>query len=164
MSELALEQYAAIGKLTLSFNHLEVAFELYTGYILRTPEFQIGAALASEGMFRQKADRFSKLLTLIAECHPVLLQRTKGINELIKQAKRLAEERNRYVHSFLVHDTITNTPQLKKGADHVPCDFNKIINMAGNADVLAVSVHFQCGGLLSELESERNKKLPAPAI
>jgi hypothetical protein len=158
MSALSPEQYEAIGRLTISFNHLEVAFELYTAYVLDTPEWSAGAALAKEGMFRQKADRFAKVLKAIGESHAALASNVASVIVLIQHAKRLADERNRYVHSFIVLDTISDTPRLKKGKEQIECDFNKINNIAGHADALSAQVHMQCAFLLDALDAERSKK------
>ena len=156
MAELSSEQYEAIGRLTLSFNHLESAFELYTIHVLGVQEWNVGVVIAEEGMFRQKAERFKKVLTTIAKARPILAPQVQSIVILISKAKQLAEKRNMYVHSIVLHDMVTKQPKLRRGDHYVDCDLETIDRLAGNADVLSAQVHLQCNFLLAALEEARS--------
>lgn len=151
-------QYEAIGRLALAFNQVEVAFEIYIAYILNVPERSVGEVLAEEGMFRQRAERFKKVLQSIGKERPILSEHLDPILQLVKQAKQLSDKRNQYMHAFVVRDLQTDRPRLRVGTADLDCDEARISHLAGHADVLAVQLHMLCGDLLMLLDEQRKSQ------
>ena len=92
---LTPSQYEAVGRLTLAFNDIEFVIETYTAFLIGSPEYAVGEWLAEQGLFQQKADRLAGVLKSIIAERPILEPLTSAIIDQLKQARNLAEERNK---------------------------------------------------------------------
>jgi len=137
---LTPEQYEAVGRLSLAFNELEYAIELYTAFLISTPEWSVSEKLAGQGTFRHKAERFKDILEAIGQEHPILFPRTEELTGLVKQAQALAKERNRYVHALVVHDFQHNTTHLRGRRGDFECNETEVIFLASSADALSFQI------------------------
>jgi len=155
---LTPSQYAAVGRLALSFNEIEYAFEVYIAYLLGAPNWGISVLLAEEGMFRQKAERFDKILDAISKESDILFAQITPIRQWVKRAKQLAEHRNQYVHALAVHDFGTNVTRLRMRGTEREFDEAEINNLAAEAAVLVGQLHTHCGDLLVMIEDVRGAK------
>lgn len=152
-------QYEAIGRLALGFNDLEFVFECYTAAILGARELSLALVVSEDGMFRQKAKRFRKVLAALAAEYPELEGDVRTVIELIvKPAEKLADERNGYVHALVVEGFRGDSPglRIRRGAQ-VPCDAETITRTASEAAVLAARMHDTCGDLIVALDRARRQ-------
>lgn len=155
---LTPKQYEAVGRLALAFNEIEYAFEVFTMHYLSAAEWDVSEILAHEGMFRQKARRFSAILKVMAKrystCEPLMQE----IQKWIKRAEKLAEKRNQYIHALMVPDFRTNTIRLRIGGNDVPCDEAAIFNLALESSTLANRIMTDCSELLVMINEIRGLK------
>jgi hypothetical protein len=155
---LTPKQYEAVGKLTLGFNEIEYAFEMYIAHLLGAPEWGVSVLLAGEGTFRHKAERFDHILHVIADERPAFHAQIEPIRQWVKRAKQLAEKRNEYVHALVVHDFQTNETRLRiKGTDTI-CNEAEINFLAVEMAVLVDQMHTHCGDLLVLVGEARESK------
>lgn len=145
---LTSKQYEAVGRLALSFNEIEYCFEAYTAHLLATPEWAVSVLLAEEGMFRQKAERFKKILKAVRAARPAFDAHIESVLTLVKRAEDLAKSRNEYVHALVVHDYSTNETKLRIRETETVLDEKKVNDLACLAEVLVNKFHTECGDLL----------------
>jgi hypothetical protein len=140
---LSPKQFEALGRLTLAFNHIESAFETCAMVLLSPNEFAIGRAVVKEGTFQNKANRLRRILdALCTEDNPVRIF-ADPICEIIDKAKKLADERNGYVHALIDHDFRENKTWLRVRGRRVACDESAMLDLA-----------HQMGALVSRLDDE----------
>jgi hypothetical protein len=101
---LTPQQYEAIGRFALAFNEIEYYLEAYIAAFLRTPEWAVASVVAEEGTFSAKLRRFTRALSAIDEQHPALKNATEAAAKFAKEAGKLAEKRNEYIHALVIKD------------------------------------------------------------
>ena len=155
---LTPHQYEAVGRLVLTFNEIEYAFEVYSAHLLGAPEWSVSVLLAEEGTFRHKVERFDGILQAIGNEHPSFHTQIEPIRQWVRKAKELATKRNEYVHALVVHDFQTNEARLRiRGTDTV-CNEAEINFLATEAAVLVDQLSKHCGDLHVMIEEARGSK------
>jgi hypothetical protein len=145
---LTPKQYESLGKLSLTFNHLEYVLERLIGYYLSGgTDSRLVKTVAAEGTFSQKAARFGRLLRTFREDHPDLAAESDVVRGFLTKAIQVAEKRNAYMHALTTHDWFKNETRLiMKGVETV-CDEKEINRL----DMEIMGVHAQLGSTASEL-------------
>jgi hypothetical protein len=152
------EQFAAIGRLALSFNEIEYLFDVYVAHILNTPEWSVGESIAEQGFFHQKADRFKRILAAIRKERPACNAVVNAVLGLISEAKQLAEDRNGYVHALIVEDMKNQVTLLQIRGREQPVNQADIEALAEKTISFRERLNLGCAQLLVALEDARAKK------
>jgi hypothetical protein len=100
-------QYAAVGKLTLSFNHIEWTFAELIAHLGGTENRGL------RGSFSKKAGRLRSLLGNIEKGNPAINLAVHDLQIHIQKAEDVARLRNEYVHALVVHDFATNITKVR---------------------------------------------------
>jgi dGTP triphosphohydrolase len=156
---LKAAQYEAIGRLTLAFNEIEYVIDDWCPHFIGAAEWSVSVFLAqTENTFQHKADRFKQIIEAIAKDQPLTHPNTETIESLLKKAKCVAGNRNKYVHSLVKMDFETKSPKLMNKGKETPCDERVITDLATEASYLAHHLEDECAELLAMLAELRPSK------
>lgn len=99
------KEYEAIGRLALSFNEIESVLDNFSAALIGAREWKVSELLGNyRGDFGRKVDRFKGIVEAIAAERSVGAPSAHSILDLLKKAKMLAEQRNKYIHAVVVVD------------------------------------------------------------
>lgn len=152
---LTAQQYEAIGRFALAFNEIEYFLEAYVEQFLGTPDWAVASALAEEGVFSNKLRRFRKVLSAIAKGHPALKSATEAADKLAKEAEKLAEKRNDYIHALVVEDFRTKQTSLRLKGTVTPFNGAEVAGLTAQAQGLAEKLNEASANVLFMLDEQR---------
>ena len=153
---LSAEQYESLGKVTLTFNHLELTIQSIIASYLGHPESEMAQAVAMEGMFRQKATRLDHMIKAFQERYPDRGPEADSVRQLLKAAIRLAERRNAYVHALTIHNYKENVTKLLIKGIETACDRRELEQLDSDMQFVA----FQLGEAAIELLPKKTPTKP----
>ena len=161
---LTAKQFEAVGRLTLTFNQIEYAFEIYIAHLLGVAEWGVSEFLAEEGQFDHKAKRFKGILKALLDAYPQFDFQITTLQKWITEASKIAQERNRYVHAVAIDDFAKNETSLRTRTGQIACDPNEINRLAAEAAALVEQLHLWAGDLAVMIGEMRRGTEPAEVL
>jgi hypothetical protein len=153
---LTIEQFEAIGRLTISFNHLEYFMELHTVDLIGARD-SIGYRIARrEQFFDRKKRLLAEVLKALHATRPELQTRLDELLEVLDKAGDLAKQRNEIVHAVIATSNAENG-YLWNTQKHTvpPCDVASIAKISEQIENLTQKLTVACGDLHRTLLSNK---------
>jgi hypothetical protein len=109
-------------------------------------------------MFRQKAERFKKLLNGLEKEYPTLAPQIRKIKTSLNSGEKIADERNRHVHAAVLWSVEHAGPVLSGRKGTFECDAKKLADLAASALRLAGDLVSDCGEFRRALDQIRKPR------
>jgi hypothetical protein len=156
---LSQEQFAAVGRLTLAFNRVEVVIDGYAGLLLGTTEPSVARfTVEREPNVTRKVSLLSGIIKAVLSEHPGLAETAGKAMIVLRKVAPLADRRNSIVHSLVATDEQGNAVLFNKWKRVTPnCDVESLDALAAEAAALELSILIACGDLERELLSKRGR-------
>jgi len=157
---LTEQQLAAIGRLTLAFNQVEIVIDAYAGGLLGAIEVRVAQfILDREQNITRKVSLLAGILEALLKEHPSLAEATKKAKDALQKVGNLAVRRNDIVHSLEFTDPKGEGALFNKWKWIQPaCDVSSLDALAAETKAVAMSIGSACADLQRKLDRARKEK------
>ncbi len=152
---LTSKQYELVGRLTIHFNDLETAIEICVVNLMGAESLTIALRVVqSQRNFDGKLRLLSEILKAMdGESEPTSVA-AKGVAQQLVEAKAVADERNKVIHSRVHEERRSGETFLRNAGYHIVSD-EMLSQLIERIDAAKLALYLHHNRLVAELGDER---------